>query len=786
MVDIEIDDKRLEVEQGSMIIEAADAAGIRIPRFCYHKKLSVAANCRMCLVEVEKLPKPVPACATPVTAGMKVYTCSPKAVDAQQAVMEFLLINHPLDCPICDQGGECELQDLSLGYGQDISRFTEGKRVVKDKDIGPLIATDMTRCIHCTRCVRFGQEIAGIRELGTIGRGEDMKISTYIEHSLVSEMSGNIVDLCPVGALTSKPFRFTARAWELQQYPSIAPHDCVGSNINTHTRRHEVMRIVPRENDAINETWISDRDRYSYTALKSEERLSKPMIRLNGQWEETDWQTALQYAASGLQHILNDHGPDQLAAIASPSATVEELYLLQKLWRELGSNNVDHRIHQLDFTDQQAAPAYYGLPIPLQELEKCDAIFLIGSNIAREQPIINHRIRKASLQGTKVSCLNLVDYSFNFGVEHKLLSHPQLLVENLAAITKALATEGLSGRYNSLLADIHPTEQHIQLADSLKHAKQPMLLIGALAQNHPDSALLRSLAELIAQQINGQVGYLTDGANSAGAWLAGAVPHRLAAAVNAQGTTGLTVQQMFADKLKAYLLLGIEPELDVANSGVAVNALRDADLVIALSPFKGQGYLDYADVILPIAPFTETSGTFVNIEGQWQSFNGVVSPYGESRPGWKVLRVLGNLCELTGFEYTASNDIRDELQNLVKVMTQHEKHYVPQKIAQQQAQLMRIAEWPIYQVDSIVRRSVPLQTSATAEQACIHINASLAEQFNLATGDTVAVQQEDSEVYLPVVIDARIFGNTALIPAGFTETAALTAIYGPITLRRLT
>ncbi|CAM4408183.1 MAG: NADH-quinone oxidoreductase chain 3 [Legionellaceae bacterium] len=786
MVDIEINDKKLEVEQGSMIIEAADAAGIRIPRFCYHKKLSVAANCRMCLVEVEKLPKPVPACATPVTAGMKVYTCSAKALDAQRAVMEFLLINHPLDCPICDQGGECELQDLSLGYGQDISRFTEGKRTVKDKDIGPLIATDMTRCIHCTRCVRFGQEIAGIRELGAIGRGENMSISTFIEHSLISEMSGNIIDLCPVGALTSKPFRFTARAWELGQYPTIAPHDCVGSALYGHTRRNEVMRIVPKENEAINEMWISDRDRYSYTALKSDDRLAKPMIKLNGEWQEIEWQAALQYIVSGLQHIIQDHGPENIGAIVSPNTTVEESYLVQKLWRALGSHNIDHRIRQLDFNDQTAAPSYYGLPIPINQIEKMDFIFLIGSNTGREQPIINHRIRKGVLQGSKVACLNPIDFNFNFNLDNKIICHPDEMVIHLAGIAKALALHSeLNAEHAELLSEINPTETHIHLAETFKQAKESLVLLGALAINHPLASTIRSLATLISQLTNAKIGFLTDGVNSAGAWLAGVIPHRLAAGVPVENV-GLNAQEMLSQSLKAYLLLGVEPELDMANSGLTLAALNKADFVIALSPFKSAGYLEYADVILPIAPFTETSGTYVNGEGKWQSFTGMVTPYQEVRPAWKVLRVLGNLLELTGFEYSSTEEIREEVKQLTHVMTVHTTSYLPLKITKKSLSLTRITEWPIYRSDNLVRRALPLQLCAIAEIPAVYMHSSLAQHYQVSEGDKVLVKQHDTEVELPVIIDERVYPNTVLIPAGFMETAALTQVEGPINIRRLT
>lgn len=787
MVDIEIDDKKLEVEPGSMIIEAADAAGIRIPRFCYHKKLSVAANCRMCLVEVEKVPKPVPACATPVTAGMKVYTCSDKARDAQRAVMEFLLINHPLDCPICDQGGECELQDNSLGYGQDISRFNEGKRVVKDKNIGPLVATDMTRCIHCTRCVRFGYEIAGMRELGTIGRGETMQISTFVEHSLVSELSGNIIDLCPVGALTSKPFRFTARAWELKQYPTIAPHDCIGSNLYAHTRRQEVMRIVPRENEAINETWISDRDRFSYTALKSPERLTKPMIKLEGQWEETDWQTALQYTVGGLQHMINDHGPEQLGAIASPGATLEEGYLLQKLWRTMGSNNIDHRIHQTDFADQVQAPAYYGLSFSLQALEKASAILLIGANIGREQPMLNHRVRKAFLQGAKVACVNSVDYPFNFQLEQKHLCHPNQLEAYLAGVAKALtANAAIMPEWQALLAGVTPSAEQQRLAEFLQQNKGAMILLGALAMNHPRAAALRSLACLIAELGAARIGFLTEGANSAGAFLAGVLPHRTAASVNA-ASPGLDAQQMFARGLKAYLLLGIEPELDLANSGIALSALQAAEFVAVLSPYKASAYLEYADVILPIAAFTETSGTYVNAAGEWQSFNGAVPPLGEARPAWKVLRVLANIFEFKGFEYNASEEVRDELHNLVKVMPHihNEQTYLPDSIKTEDASLVRLNEWPIYRVDSTVRRAEPLQQSATADAATITIAPDLAASLGLKEGEQAVVQQEMVEITLPVIIDARIGSHLAVIPSGFPETAPLRQAHGPIAIRRL-
>lgn len=667
MIEIEIDGKTLEVEQGSMIIEAADKAGIAIPRFCYHKKLSVAANCRMCLVDVDKAPKPLPACATPVTAGMKVSTCSSKAKDAQRAVMEFLLINHPLDCPICDQGGECELQDNSMQYGRDISRFTEGKRSFHDDNLGPLIATEMTRCIQCTRCVRFGQEIAGIKELGATGRGENMQITTYVQHSLQSELSGNIIDLCPVGALTSKPFRFKARAWELQQAASIAPHDCIGTNIFVHTRRQQVMRVVPRDNESVNETWISDRDRFSYLANNSPDRLTKPMVKQEGVWQETDWETAFAVIVSEFKKVLVKHGSDQIAALASPSATVEELYLLQKLWRSLGSNHIDHRLHQADFTDDANMPLYPSLNIAVADLENQDAVLLIGANIQREQPLAAHRLRKATLRGAKVLSVNLMDYAFNFTQHEKIVVAPQQLVTILAGIIKALAAlqaKQLPAFVTPFLQSIAATTAEKNIAEALNNDQKKIVLLGAVAQNHPQASVLRMLAQLIAELSNAQVGFLTEGANSAGAWLAGAVPHRAAAGTNIP-KAGANTKDMLAQPKKSYLLLGVEPQLDCANPQQAVSALAQAGFVLALSPFKANIYLDYANVILPIGTFAETSGTYINAEGRWQSFAAAAPAPGDARPAWKILRVLGNLFDGVGFEYESSEDVRNELRQLV-------------------------------------------------------------------------------------------------------------------------
>jgi len=650
MIEIEIDGKKLETTQGSMIIEVADSAGIAIPRFCYHKKLSIAANCRMCLVEVEKAPKPLPACATPVTPGMKVFTHSMKAIDAQKSVMEFLLINHPLDCPICDQGGSCELQDVSLQYGQDFSRFEEGKRSVKDEDLGPLVATDMTRCIQCTRCVRFGQEIADIRELGTIGRNDRMEIGSYLkDHGLKSELSGNVIDLCPVGALTSKPFRFKARAWELSQGSSIAPHDCVGSNIYLQTLRGKVMRVVPKENESVNEAWISDRDRFSYEGLYSSDRLLKPMIKENNTWREVDWALALDFAAKQLKNS----NPQEISALASPNSTLEEFYVLQKFMRGIGSSNIDHRIHQVDVSDQFFMPLYPSLGVSIQELEQQKAILIIGSNLKQEAPLLAHRIRKAVLQGAKVLYINL----------DKL--------DNLDAI----------------------------------NFDPKLILLGALAHNHPHASTVRRRAQQLALKHNALLGYITEGANTSGAWLAGCVPHRGPYGENAL-PAGMDFSQVITNPLKAYILLNIEPELDCVNPTAVMKALKSAECVINISAYKTNSLLDCSTVLLPLSPYAETSGSYINIEGRVQSFTSVTPSLGESRPAWKILRVLGNLFQLSGFDYVNSEEIRDECLTLQK---SKKPDPVFPEIKLSQATNTLIPEWKMYQSDALVRRGEALQ-----------------------------------------------------------------------------
>jgi NADH-quinone oxidoreductase subunit G len=732
MVTFEIDGKTLQAENGKMLIEVTDEYGIDIPRFCYHKNLSTAASCRMCLVEVEKAPKPMPACATPIAEGMKIFTKSTKALAAQKAVMEFLLINHPLDCPICDQAGECDLQDISIGYGDGNSQYAEVKRVIKDKDIGPLVATEMTRCIQCTRCVRFGQEIAGIREMGATGRGEHMEIGTYIEKSVDSELSGNIIDLCPVGALTSKPFRFQARSWEMDKHNSVSAHDCVGSNTEVHTLRGEIKRVVARENPLINETWISDRDRFSYIGLNHSERLSTPMIKVDNNWQECSWEDALNAAADGIKQIVKDNGTESLGSLLSPSSTTEELYLAQKLLRGIGSNNIDHRLHQIDYTYQQIDPLYSGLAMPINELSQQDAFFIIASNTRKEQPIIAHFIRQASLAkiNSTISVLNPVDYPTNYAVDTKIITTAVNLFIELQSVCKALlksnadiqAPEGL----NDLIANANVKPEHEKIINNLLNAEKSVVLLGSLSQSLPDYSSVRMLASFIAQQTSSTLSFLTTGANSTGAYIAGAVPHRTECLQSE--TQGLATQQMFDQQLKAYILNGVEAEYDVANSNKATAALKSA-FVVSITPYITDAIKEYTDVLLPASTYTESSGTFVNISGDWQSFNAIVNPLGESRPAWKILRVLGNLFNVENMDYISSEEVKNELVEKLAGQGVDDKFswICPSKQASQSSDLDCIINPSIYSIDAIVRRSEPLQQTADGQNSFSRIELTTQE-----------------------------------------------------------
>lgn len=771
-IEFEIDGQTLTAKPNETIIQVADAAGIYIPRFCYHKHLAIAANCRMCLVEVEKSPKALPACATPVMPGMKVFTKSQKTIAAQRAVMEFLLINHPLDCPICDQGGECELQDLSMGYGSCHSHYDEPKRSVADLNFGPLIESEMTRCIYCTRCVRFGDEIAGMREMGAIGRGEDTEIGTYIKHTIHSEVSGNIIDLCPVGALTSKPYRFTARAWELEQAPSVSPHDCMGTNVNVHTRYGLVKRVVTRENAAINETWITDRDRFGYTGLYHPDRLEEPMMRVDGRWQAVDWQTALQAASDGLQKVIAEHGADKLGALASPNCTLEEFYLLQKIMRGLGSTHIDHRLRSSDTKDQEAMGAFPGLTMPIDELEQCDAILLIGSNLQKEQPIAALRIRKAGLKGASILAINPVDYNFNFKVTEKEIVAPHALPN---AVKK--------------LAEEMSNPNHA-IAAALNGKQKVCVIVGALAMHHPKASAIRAYAQQIANTVKAKLGFMTDGANSAGAWLAGAVPHRHAGG-NPIHQTGLNAHDMLDKTRKGYVLLNVEPDFDCANPSHAVAAMKQAQCVVALSLYRNAALEEHADIILPIAPFTETSGTFVNITGEWQSFKGTAKPFGNSRPAWKVLRVLGNFLHLDGFDYEDSESIKHEVHALISNMTLE-----PQSLAsfaasthEEATHLSRIGEIPIYNVDSIVRRAKPLQETQTVMLGNVNVarmHTDTAAKLGLEENATVKVSQpHGGHTEVSIMFDDRI-AKEAIWLAGATDASRqLGCLMGSIEIQKV-
>jgi NADH-quinone oxidoreductase subunit G len=699
-VTVTVDGVAVQAKKGEMLIRVTDANGVYVPRFCYHDKLPVAANCRMCLVEVEKAPKPMPACATPVMDGMVVHTRSPKAIAAQKSVMEFLLINHPLDCPICDQGGECELQDLAVGYGRDVSRFNERKRVVKDKNLGPLVSTDMTRCIHCTRCVRFGQDIAGFPELGTSFRGEHNEIGTYVEKSVDHELSGNIIDLCPVGALNSKPFRFRARAWEMTQVPLVSPHDGLGTNIFGHVLRGRLMRVVPRQNEAINECWISDRDRYSYEGIYSPDRLSKPMVREGAVWRETDWQTALELAAKGLKEAA----AGKLGVLAGASGTLEEYALLAQVAAGLGTANIDHRLRQFDFSADLADPALPSLGGAIAEVDTLEALLVVGSNLRRELPVLAHRVRKAAVAGAKVSFLNPAQFEYLFPVAEQLIEPPAAQLAQLNALLSVAGANTVGPAVASI------TDRHRAIVEQLRGAQRKAIWLGALALRHPQYAALRAAVVRLAEATGAQMGVLAEGGNAAGAHLAGVLPHRAAGGVNRE-QPGLTAGAMLANPLDAYLLWDMEPA--DALHPKALETLRAARFVVAATAFVSDELKSLAHVLLPIGTFAETSGTFVNLEGQWQSFAGAAQPVGESRPGWKVLRVLGNLLNLPGFDALSSEEVRDALRLLVE-RNAKPLATVPANITAQPEGAVTVTDLPMYQSDAIVRRATALQRTREA------------------------------------------------------------------------
>ncbi len=772
MIEIQLDGQKVEVAEGSMVMHAADKLGTYIPHFCYHKKLSIAANCRMCLVDVEKAPKPMPACATPVTQGMIVRTNSAKALLAQQSVMEFLLINHPLDCPICDQGGECQLQDLAVGYGGSSSRYQEEKRVVFHKDVGPLISMqEMSRCIHCTRCVRFGQEVAGVMELGMIHRGEHSEITTVVGDTIDSELSGNMIDVCPVGALTSKPFRYSARTWELSRRKSISPHDSTGANLIVQVKSGKVMRVVPLENEDVNECWIADRDRFSYEAVNSDQRLTTPMLKQGGEWRPVDWTTALQYVANGLAQIKADHGAASIGALGSTHSTVEELHLLAKLMRGLGSDNIDHRLRQSDFS--VSGPGVRWLGTSIASLSSLQRVLVVGSFLRKDHPLFAQRLRQAARRGARIHSLHAVHDDWLMPVATALTAAPSGWVSALAEIAAAVAaTKDVAPP----VAGVEPSAQATAIAASLLGGDRKAILLGNAVVQHPQAASLMALAQWIGEHTDASVGDLGAAANTVGAQLVGAQP----------AAAGLNAGQMLGGSLKACLLLNVEPDRDAANPSAAVAALQSAAMVVALTAFKDAA-LDCADVLLPIAPFTETSGTFVNAEGRVQSFHGVVKPLGEARPAWKVLRVLGNMLSLPGFDFETAEAVRTEALGDVAAIPARLSNRIDAAVTISTAPvgLERIADVPIYETDPLVRRAPSLQMTADARAPSVGIPQALWAQLGLQDGDAVRVAQGAASAQGPARLDATLAANTVRVPSGCAYTRSLGAMFGAISIAKV-
>lgn len=789
MLKIEIDGKEVEVDHGTTIIDAADKLGVPIPRFCYHKKLSVAANCRMCLVQVEKFNKPLPACATPVADGMKIYTRSKSAVEAQKSVMEFLLINHPLDCPICDQGGECDLQDIAVAYGASGSRYAEEKRVVLNKNIGPLVSTDMTRCIQCTRCVRFLKEVGGMQELGLINRGEHAEIAAYIDKSVDSELSGNIIDLCPVGALTSKPFRYSARSWELTRRPSIAAHDALGSNIQVHVKDNKVMRVLPREKESINECWLSDRDRFSYEGLNSPERLNVPMIKHHGEWHETDWKTALEFAASQLKEATQNGG-DALGILVGPNSTMEEGYLAKKLARGLKCGNIDHRLRRSDFRLDghfQGTP-WMGCNIP--DVQAMDRVLVIGGDLRNEHPLLANRLRKMVAAGGELSVVNPFDADFMMNVTHKAICTPNDMVNVLSQILKAMSglqrlSLCLPKAINDVLNAVNVRENTQAMAESLAGlgktydliSPKSAVFLGNMAQHHPRYAELYSLAEAIASLSGATFGILSESANRVGLDLARTLPSKGA----------LNAKSMLEQPRDAYLLINVEPDYDCGNPRQANEALASASSVVALTAYRAESIERHASVMLPIAPFTETSGTFMSMEGRVQTFAAVVKPLGETRPGWKVLRVLGNLLGLQGFDFDSSEDVKTEIfggEKPSKVvwnrLNNNLNTLVDVKVKEKRNTLQRIGEVPQYQSDAIVRRSPPLQKTKLTKQLVAKLNPEEAKQLGVSSASRIKVTQSGGVAELAFVLDARVPMGAICIPGACKETASLGELFGDV------
>jgi NADH-quinone oxidoreductase subunit G len=782
MVNIEVDGQAMEVPKNSMIIDATDKAGISVPRFCYHSKLSISANCRMCLVDVEKAPKPMPACATPVMDGMKVYTQSRRAIDAQHGVMEFLLINHPLDCPICDQGGECELQDLAMGYGRSVSRFSERKRVVEDHDIGPLVQTDLTRCIQCTRCVRFLDEIAGTNELGMFGRGDRSEIGTSLSQGIDSELSGNVIDLCPVGALTNKPFRFSARAWELMARPSLAAHDGVGSNLWYHTKDGHVKRAVPRGCESSNETWLSDRDRYSHFGLNSEDRVLEPMVKVDGKWQNVSWDEGLRVASGLMRTAVTANGGASLGLMMSPSVSTEEYFLAQRLARGLDCPNIDHRLREQDFSDDKARSQAVAFQSPMAAIDDADTILLIGSNIRHEAPILGQRVRKAWRKGAQVAVLNPVDWNFHFTLTNKLITAPQNMVAELAAL--AMAVSKGSGKeipesLQAVLTGVEPGEAHTAMAEMLNSDGNKMLILGQATMAHEQASWLRQLSAWIAATCGAVLNMVPHGGNTTGATMAGALPGHGSGGSEAE--TGLNAREMLQTPVKAYLLWDVEPEFDMGNPAMAMEALESAEKVVAVSSFASDGLKASADVILPLTPLAESAGIFYTLDGQSFVTEPAVKASGQARPGWKILRRLGEELELDGFSQVDITSLREEM--LVEIgETSYTEAEVDLAVPETDADLYRVGEVAMYGVDALCRRSEFLQQTAHAENAFVGLNPDDAGRKGLVEDREVKVSQGKRHTRLPVRICNELPVGAVWVKSATNASSALGDSFGPISV----
>lgn len=781
-ITIEINGKSYDASPGQMLIQVADQNGIYIPRFCYHKKLTVAANCRMCLVDIEGARKPSPACATPITSGMKVHTNSSKTLSYQKAVMEFLLINHPLDCPICDQGGECELQDLAMGYGRDVSKYNETKRVCADPSLGPLIATDMTRCIQCTRCVRFSDEIAGDKELGAMGRSDHVNISTYIGKTVDSELSGNMIDLCPVGALTSKPFRFQARAWELKQYKTISAADAIGASIYAHVRNNELMRVVPKENEQVNETWIADKDRFAYTGVYANDRIQTPMIKKDGEWQEASWQEALEYVKKTIEITQAEHGSEAISALASESLTTESLYLLQKFIRQLGANNIDYRLKQGDL--KHSVYNSTGFDCTLEEIESADVIVLIGSNLRKEIPLVNHRVYKAVKNNAgEVLALNSCHYPFNYPVDTILVESNELAHAVASLLKSLLQHEKYSDLSKELpreiLQDLEIAPAIETMATRLLHAKKPMLIMGFDGLLNKDFSILYALFHYLKSATSAKGGMLSFGANSQGALMAGATPDYLPK-LNQPEKTGASATEILSteSKTKLLFLANVEPELDYIDGKASLSVLAEMK-VIALSTFANQAMLDYADIILPTTTHYETDGSFINITGITQHFKAVIPSYLNSKPLWKILRVLGNIVKLEGFDYQTIDEVYNEFHAITmgKLQTDHDK-ILKQGLPTLSIGLNIMPMISMYQTDGLLRRAQPLNETNDAKRCnYVIISTDVAARYHFENTSLISFEsgkRNGKSYILPVIVDSEIAKNTIAVP--FQSYACIKAL----------